>query len=91
MAMVDVDGVRLQDFFEFVEEGLSRCLYSKHVVYFINIVGVCATSIYFVMAQTCSQVTTCSLENSFFVIFPANFSQILLWLRTEDGTFSSLH
>jgi hypothetical protein len=51
--MVDVDGIRLQDFFEFIEEGLSCRLYSQHIVNFIDIVGVCATSVDLVVTETC--------------------------------------
>lgn len=40
MAMIDIDTIRFQNFFELVDEGSSGSLYSQDIINFRDIVGV---------------------------------------------------
>ncbi len=69
MAVVDVDVVRLEDFFEFVNKGLSCCLYSKHFVYLIDVVTEGSPIVYLLMAQTISKIDACSFKYDLLMLF----------------------
>lgn len=73
MAVVDVDAVRFEDFFELVDEGLSSCLDTQHVVDFVDIIGVGPSAVDLVVAETGSQVGACCLENYLLVVLLPKF------------------
>ncbi len=51
MSVIDVNAVRFEDLFEFVQKRLTGSLYSKDIVYLADIVGCCSSWIDFRVIQ----------------------------------------
>lgn len=89
--MIDINGVRLQNFLELVDESLPRCFNSKYFIYLLDIVTISSATIDFVVTQTLSEIAASGLEDDLFVPLFVDFTQLLPILRAKHHLLSCFH
>ena len=87
MAVVHVNAVGLEDIFELVDEGGSRCFYAQNIEDLRDIVGVGFDGVYFWMREAGFQIGALGLEDNVLATLFFLFVELLFGTGSHDNFF----
>lgn len=91
MAVIDVDGVGLQNFLELVNEGGTGRLNTQNIENFSDVVGVGAVGVDLGVREDVAQVSAFRLKHNVLELLLLLLAELLLGVASKHHSFGSLH